>query len=144
MIGLYCNRLRFPACYLCAVAAHLLIAHIVCVRQGSIERVDHMPASALFRRPLLLRTVQACLLNGRRHTSTARPIAAGYRGCSSHTATKTSLRDHACRASQSAANVLTDPATSPVTSKTQAPAAARRCVSCAAWYRRPSCIFVVL
>ncbi|KAL3150688.1 Tryptophan--tRNA ligase, chloroplastic/mitochondrial [Trebouxia sp. C0010 RCD-2024] len=87
-----------------------------------------MPTSVLFRRPLALRTMQTYLQ--RQSLATAYTEFRTYQGRSCCHLSKTpsqkaSRHQHSC-AAQSAAGVVTEPATSPVSSQTQPPAAARR------------------
>lgn len=86
-----------------------------------------MPTSTFLRRPLALRTMHTYLL---RHSFTtacteARTDHGRIRCCLSKTP---HLRHQQRCAAQSAADVVTEPAMSPATSKTQPPAPARRLV----------------
>lgn len=87
-----------------------------------------MPASLLFRPPLALLTLRTYLLKQpyRRHSKIARHSAVDGGGCSLHSSARIPTHDLSCRATQCAADIATDSALSPASSKTQAPATARR------------------
>ena len=89
-----------------------------------------MPASLLFRPPLALRTLKTYLSKHpyRRHSKILRHSVVDSGGCSLHSSARIPTHDLSCRATQCAADIATDPALSPASSKTQAPATARRCV----------------
>ncbi len=89
-----------------------------------------MPASLLFRQPLTLRFLKTYLSKhpDRRHSKVLRHSAVDSGGCSLHSSARIPTHDLSCRATQCAADITTDPALSPASSKTQAPATARRCV----------------
>lgn len=79
----------------------------------------------LFRRPLALRTIHTYILRQPFTTACADSrICHGRSRC----LPSPSHRHQQCRAAQSAADVVTEPAMSPGTSKTQLPAPARRLV----------------
>ncbi|DBB12662.1 TPA: Tryptophan--tRNA ligase, chloroplastic/mitochondrial, variant 3 [Trebouxia sp. C0006] len=87
-----------------------------------------MPASLLFRSPLALRTLHTYLSKHpyRRHSKILRHSAVNSGGCSLHSSARTPTHNLSCRATHCAAEIATDSALSPASSKTQAPATARR------------------
>ncbi len=89
-----------------------------------------MPASLLVRPPLTLRFLQTYLSKHpyRRYSKVLRHSAVDSGGCSLHSSARIPTHHLSCRATQCAADITTDPTLSSASSKTQAPAAARRCV----------------
>ena len=86
-----------------------------------------MPTSMLFRRPLALRTIHTYIL--RQPFTTACADSRTCHGRSRFPPSRMpSHRHQQFRAAQSAADIVTEPAMSPATSKTQLPAPARRSV----------------